>query len=246
MNILVFGATSSIAIAISREYAKQGASLYLVARNAEKLEKVRKDLLGYGAVSVTEYVCDLDNLDVVRDRLVPRIIEGMKLIDLCLLGHGVLGDQNVCEKDSSEAVKVIHTNFLSPVTILTLIAPLLERQRKGTIAVLSSVAGDRGRQSNYVYGSSKAGLDAFLDGLRNRLQAHNVKVLVVKPGFVDTPMTSHLKLNPFLLASKEKVAKDVIVSVKKSQSVCYTPWFWRYIMLIIRNIPGPIFNRLRL
>jgi short-subunit dehydrogenase len=129
--------------------------------------------------------------------------------------------------------------------MLTPIADFFEKQKHGVITVISSVAGDRGRQSNYIYGSAKAGLSVYLDGLRNRLYSAGVAVVTIKPGFVDTPMTAHLKKG-FLFASPEKVARDILRAIEKRKCVVYTPWFWRWIMFVIKSIPETIFRKLKL
>jgi short-subunit dehydrogenase len=134
---------------------------------------------------------------------------------------------------------------LSALSFLTLLANYFEKRGTGTLAAISSVAGDRGRQSNYIYGTTKAALSTFLQGLRNRLSSKNVHVLTIKPGFVDTPMTAHLKRG-LLFATPEKVAQDIIRAIAGKKSVLYTPWFWRWIMLAIKMIPETIFRKLRL
>ena len=147
------------------------------------------------------------------------------------------------EKSAADTIASCNTNALSVISLLTLLANHFEEKKSGTIAVITSVAGDRGRQSNYIYGASKAMVSVFLQGLRNRLFHSQVNVLDIKPGFVDTPMTAHIKKGGPLWAKPEAVAKDIVNAIEKKKDLLYTPFFWRYIMLIIRNIPECIFKK---
>jgi decaprenylphospho-beta-D-erythro-pentofuranosid-2-ulose 2-reductase len=162
-------------------------------------------------------------------------------VDLALLAHGVLGDQAAAERDYFAAEPILVTNFLSAVSLLTWLANYCDSQGRGTLAVISSVAGDRGRKSNYVYGASKAGLDAFLSGLRNRCDRSGVQVLTIKPGFVATPMTAHVPKNR-LFATPEQVAHGILNAIRTRKDVVYVPWFWRPIMAIIKAVPERIFK----
>ena len=162
-------------------------------------------------------------------------------IDVALLAHGVLGEQPVAEMDYATAEAILRTNFLSPVSLVTWLANYFEAERRGTIAVVSSVAGDRGRKSNYVYGASKGGLSIFLDGVRNRIDRAGVQVLTIKPGFVATPMTAHLKKNA-LFAEPSRVGKDIVRAIEKRKDVVYTPPFWGLIMLVVRSVPAADFQ----
>ena len=238
-RVLVLGATSAIAQQISRLYAARHASLFLVARNRERLSAVADDLRVRGA-TVETAVADLDDPSLHAD-----LIARAAPLDIVLLAHGVLGDPQLTVRDARAADEVLGTNLLAPVSLLTPAARLMEEQRSGCLVALSSVAGDRGRASNPVYGASKAGLSAFLSGLRNRLYRTGVRVVTVKPGFVDTPMTAHVPKNP-LFASPERVARDVVRAVDRHRDVVYTPWWWRFVMLIVRLIPERIFKRLSL
>jgi short-subunit dehydrogenase len=156
-----------------------------------------------------------------------------------------LGDQKACEQDFSLAEKEIRTNFLSCVSLLTLISNEMEKEKAGTIAVISSVAGDRGRQSNYIYGSAKGALNLFLQGLRNRMYPLGVRVLTIKPGFVDTPMTAAFKKN-ILFAKPDQIARGIVKAIDRKKDVVYLPFFWWGIMAIIKAIPEWIFKRLKL
>ena len=180
-RILVLGATSGIAEATCRIWASQGASLFLIARNAEKLAAVAADLKTRGASYVDTAVADLDDTDQ-HPSLLAHAVNSLTGMDIAYLAHGVLGDQLEAERDFNTAAQILHTNFMAPVSLLTWLANFCVQRRAGTLAVLSSVAGDRGRKSNYVYGSSKAGLSAFLGGLRNRVDREGVTVLTIKPG----------------------------------------------------------------
>jgi decaprenylphospho-beta-D-erythro-pentofuranosid-2-ulose 2-reductase len=238
-RVLVLGATSAIAQQVARLYAARGASLFLVARNAERLAAVADDLRVRGA-SVETAVADLDD-PTLHDGLFTRAAP----LEIVLLAHGVLGDPQRTARDAAAAEEVLRTNLLAPVSLLTRAAQRMEEQRSGCLVALSSVAGDRGRASNAVYGASKAGLTAFLSGLRNRLYRTGVRVVTVKPGFVDTPMTAHLPKNP-LFASSERVARDLVRAVDRGRDVVYTPWWWRLVMLVVKLVPERIFKRLSL
>ena len=243
-NILIIGATSAIAIAVAREYAREGATLYLLARNEEKLPVLSNDLRIRGAKHVISKIADVDFFDQ-HEEIVKNICVELKHVDIALIAHGVLPDQKQLENDVGATLKSFNTNALSTISFLTLLAHQFERQQQGTIAVITSVAGDRGRQSNYVYGASKSMVSTFLQGLRNRLFFHHVNVLDIKPGFVDTPMVAHLKKSA-LWAQPEKVAKDIIHAINNKKDILYTPFFWRYIMFIIRSIPEFLFKKLKL
>jgi short-subunit dehydrogenase len=185
---------------------------------------------------------DIDKLDDHAAMLADCAAQ-MDSIDIVLVASGTLPDQAVCQNDPAVAVREFHTNALSLIALLTPIANRLEAQRHGTLAVISSVAGDRGRPSNYLYGSAKAALQAFLEGLRARLFKVGVHVVDIKPGFVATPMTAGLPLPGPLVATPEKVAKDIVRGIERKKDVLYTPWFWWGIMLIIRNVPRFVFKR---
>ena len=243
-RIVVFGATSAIAQACARIWAGRGDALFLVGRNAERLEAVAGDLKVRGASQVEWLAHDLADLEA-HESLVARADATLGGIDVALVAHGVLGDQMLLREDVPLAVESIHVNFVSAASLLAHLANLLERRKAGTIAVISSVAGDRGRQSNYVYGAAKAGLTAFASGLRNRLQKSGVSVVTIKPGFVDTPMTAHVKKGP-LFARPDTVARAIVRAIDRRKDVVYVPGFWRLIMWVVRSIPERIFKRLSL
>jgi decaprenylphospho-beta-D-erythro-pentofuranosid-2-ulose 2-reductase len=243
-KILVLGATSGIAEATCRIWASQGASLFLVARNAEKLAAVAADLKTRGASYIDTAVADLDDTDK-HPELLAHAINSLTGMDIAYLAHGVLGDQTEAERDFNAAAQIIHTNFMAPVSLLTWLANFCVQRHAGTLAVISSVAGDRGRKSNYVYGSSKAGLSAFLGGLRNRIDREGVTVLTIKPGPTKTAMTANMpKSEKF--ADPESVAESIVSAIDKRKDVLYVPFQWQPIMFIIRNIPERIFKKLNL
>ena len=244
-QVLILGATSAIAQAVARRYAEQGANLFLVARDAERLDAVADDLVVRGAAGAGVLVADLTDLDR-HPEIVAAALDGLSGLDTILIAHGVLPDQDACEQSAREALHSIDVNFLSVVSLLTPLANQLADRKAGVIAVISSVAGDRGRQSNYIYGAAKSGLDTFLEGLRNRLFKSGVHVLTIKPGFVATPMTAHIPERGALWAQPEDIAAGIIKAIEKRRNVVYLPSFWALIMLIIRSIPESIFKRLSL
>jgi len=243
-RVFVFGATSAIAMATQLQLCKQGSThFFLVARHAERLDAVAADLRAHGATTVVTAAADLDDT-AAHPGLIRQGLEALGGMDLALLAHGVLGDQHEAEVSYQSAEAVLRTNVLSPISLLTWLGNYCQHERQGTLAVISSVAGDRGRQSNYVYGTSKAALTAFCSGLRNRLDRHGVNVITIKPGFVITPMTAGMKLGP-LAATPEVVAAGIVSAIRKRRDVVYLPWFWRIIMGIICAVPERIFKGLK-
>jgi decaprenylphospho-beta-D-erythro-pentofuranosid-2-ulose 2-reductase len=243
-KVLVVGATSAIAQETSRRFAAYGAQLFLTGRDPEKLSIVAQDLRLRGAAQVDCAV--LDVVDLARhEAVLEAAFSALGEVDVALIAHGVLPDQSRCEQNASEALAALTVNFTATVALLTPLANRLEAQGRGCLAVISSVAGDRGRQSNYVYGASKGGLDRFLQGLRNRLYRSGVTVLTIKPGFVDTPMTAS-KTKSRLYASPARVARCIYRAIEARRNVVYLPWFWRPIMGVVTSIPEAIFKRLRL
>ena len=243
-KILVLGATSGIAEATCRIWAFQGASLFLVARNAEKLAAVAADLKTRGASYVDTAVADLDDTDQ-HPALLAHAVNSLTGMDIAYLAHGVLGDQTEAERDFNTAAQILHTNFVAPVSLLTWLANFCVQRHSGTLAVISSVAGERGRKSNYLYGSSKAGLSAFLGGLRNRVDREGVTVLTIKPGPTKTAMTANMPKNE-KFADPESVAESIVSAIDKRKDILYVPFQWQPIMFIIRNIPERIFKKLNL
>lgn len=242
-NILIIGATSAIAEATARIFAERGDALFLAARNNEKLQAVANDLQVRGAAKVETMVVDLNDFDR-HENIIQQATEQLGGLDIALIAHGILPDQKNCEQSYIETEKVMQTNFLSVISLLTPLANQMEQKKNGIIAVISSVAGDRGRQSNYIYGASKGGLNTFLQGLRNRLTPSGVTVITIKPGFVDTPMTAHIEKGP-LFAKPDTIAKGIDRAIHKKKDVVYLPWFWWGILTILKAIPEGIFKRLK-
>ena len=243
-RVLVLGATSAIAMAVMLKLAPRGAHFFLVARNPVRLEAVRRDLLTRGAASASAYALDLNDTDA-HPRMLATAAEALGTIDLALIAHGILGNQEQDQASYAAAEIVLRTNFLSAVSLITWLSNYFESTRQGTLAVISSVAGDRGRKSNYVYGASKGALNIFLDGVRNRVDRAGVQVLTIRPGFVSTPMTAHLPQGP-LFASPARVADGILKAIAQRKDVLYVPGFWALIMWVIRNIPQSIFKKLNL
>lgn len=243
-RILIVGATSAIAAATARLYAADGARLVLTGRDPERLAAVARDLEVRGASRV--HTEALDVLDFERHALVVRSAwDAYGGLDTALVAHGVLPDQEHCEADSGAAVAALRVNLTATVSLLTLLANRFEAQGHGRLAAISSVAGDRGRAGNYVYGASKAGLSVFLEGLRARLHRSGVAVVTLKPGFVDTPMTAGIPKNP-LFASSERAGRAIHRAIEHRRGVVYIPWFWRPVMAAVRLLPESLFKRLSL
>ncbi len=244
-KVLIVGATSAIAQATARVLAARGDRLFLAARNPERLEAVRQDIAVRGGHAVGAFAVDMTALDR-HQALIDAAVESLGGLDLVLIAHGTLPDQAACQGSVEATLEAIQVNAVSVIALLTRLAGLFEAQRKGSLVVISSVAGDRGRQSNYVYGAAKGMVSIFLQGLRNRLAKAGVQVLDVKPGFVDTPMTAGFDKGGPLWAKPEQIAKGIVAAVDRGRDVVYLPWFWRPIMLIIRHIPEGVFKKLKL
>jgi len=244
-HILIIGATSAIAEATARLYAKQGATLYLIARNKTRLETIAADLKIRGASSVSIAEFDATNFER-HQKLLDNAHKALGTIDIALIAHGTLGDQKACEIGPETTLHELQTNALSTISILTILATTMEKQKKGTLAVISSVAGDRGRPSNYVYGTAKAAVTTFCEGLSARLFKSGVHVITIKPGIVDTPMTADMDMPPILVAQPIQIAFDIIKAIEKKKDVLYTPWFWKYVMIGIIHLPRKAFKKLSL
>lgn len=243
-RVLILGGTSAIALALAKRYAARGAHLHLVGRDAEKLAAACEQLRTAGAGTVDSAVQDLAELAAL-----PTLIESAQNqlggLDTVILAHGLLPDQARSEASWQYAVESMNINLLSPLVLLTETGNRLATAGGGQIIIIGSVAGDRGRKTNYVYGAAKGALERLAEGLRNRLHASGVNVLLVKPGFVDTPMTADLDKN-FLFAKPDQVAKSIEKSAHKNRQTVYVPGFWRLIMLIVRSIPESLFKRMSL
>jgi len=238
--VLIIGAKSDIAKATAREYAKNGYDLYLAARNVSELEEFATDITTRTQNEVK--LVELDILDYESHQTFYDDLEEKPLGVISAVGY--LGDQEKAQSDFSEAQKIINSNYTGVVSLFNIIADDFEKRRSGFMIGISSVAGDRGRKSNYVYGSAKAALTAYLSGLRNRLYDAQVHVLTVKPGFVATKMTEELDLPEKLTAQPEEVASDIYKAQQQGKNVLYTKWIWKWVMLIIRNIPEFQFKKM--
>ena len=243
-KILIIGATSGIAEACARIWAQRGDSLFLAARHAGQLQAVAADLGTRGAPRVGTRVFDA-RCSAEHAALLADAADTLGGLDVVLIAHGTLTDQRRAQRDVSYALEELATNGISVVSLMEHAAALLESRGQGVIAVISSVAGDRGRQSNYAYGSAKALVSAYASGLRQRLFKKGVAVLTIKPGFVSTPMTAHLPQGP-LWAQPERVARDITRAIDRRRAVLYTPGFWRLIMLVIKHLPEWVFKRISL
>lgn len=244
-RVALFGATSDIAVAVARFYAEAGAKVVLVGRNATAMDAIAQDLKVRGAAAVTIQPADfraIADLGVfARNAWAP-----LGGLDLALVAYGSLPDQAAMQDEPDAAADAMTLNFVSPATLIGALATQFEAQRSGTIAAISSVAGDRGRKSNYVYGASKGGLQRFLEGLRHRLHDTGVAVLDIRPGFVATKMTAHLPQGGHLWATPDKVAADIVKAVAARRAVLYTPWFWQIILGIVWTLPRSVFHRTNL
>lgn len=243
-KVLIIGATSAIAEASARLWAARHASLFLVGRRAEQLEVIAADLRVRGAALVECLVMDACDT-AAHATMLDAAEAALGALDIALVAHGSLPDQKACEASVELTLKEIDTNALSVIALATRLGDRFEKQGNGTLAVISSVAGDRGRQSNYVYGAAKGMVSLFLQGLRNRLEKTGVQVLTIKPGFVDTPMTAAFPKGA-LWAKPESIARGIVRAVDGKRDVVYLPGFWRLIMLIIRHIPERIFKKMSL
>lgn len=237
MNIVVFGANSDIVKELLRIEAKNNQFL-LISRNQDKLENLKGDLSARGASAVHTLVFQNDT-----SLMYDEVKKIFNKVDQLIVAHGSLPTQLEIENNSRLLEELTFTNFTSYAEILTAFAKDFENQKEGSIVVFTSVAGDRGRRSNYIYGSLKAAKQAFVEGFAARMSRSNVHVLDVRPGMVDTAMTAHLQKG-LLFATPSKVANDIHKAITKKKAVLYTPFFWKWIMLIIKNIPRKVFYKL--
>ena len=245
MNIFISGATSAIAQAWARLPAAKGAAFYLLGRDAEKLEAVKKDLLARGARDVLVHTADLA-LPQDYDNIVNQLYSHWSRVDIALFAQGNLPDQQALLSDMNAVRSVFELNAMSYMLPANLIGARMAQAGSGAIVLISSVAGDRGRQSNFFYGTSKAAVTCFAQGFRNHLHKFGVQVLTVKPGFVDTPMTAAIKKGGPLWATPEQIAHCIENGLQKKRDVIYAPWFWQIIMRVIQHLPEAIFKRLSL
>jgi short-subunit dehydrogenase len=244
-HIVVIGATSAIAEECITIWAKQEPTRFtLVARNTDHLERIAKDI----SIKNPDTKINLQSLDFLDPRAIQSFVDDIsKLpIDIALVAHGYLPEQVDCETDLLLCKKTIEINALSPALFAEAVAQVMEKQRSGKLAVIGSVAGDRGRKSNYVYGASKAFIASYLSGLTHRFANTSIKVTLIKPGPVETPMTLRYKAKGLAMALPEEVAKDIVTAIEKGKAVIYTPGKWHLVMLIIQHLPNFIFNKLNI
>ncbi len=239
-RILILGALSDMARAAAHEFARHGYDVTLAGRNKQELEREASDLAVRHQIRTDAVV-----VDALKPETHRKFYSGLKEkphVVLCAIGY--LGDQELAMKDFAEARRILDTNYTGCVSLLNVVAEDFSERKEGVIIGISSVAGDRGRQSNYIYGSAKAAFSAYLSGLRNRMIRFGVHVMTVKPGFVRTRMTEGMKLPARLTAQPEEVARHIFQGYRKRTDVLYTKKIWRLIMWIIKHIPEPVFKRL--
>lgn len=241
-TIIAFGATSAICVALLRRYAAAGASLYLVARDESRLAACAADLAARGATVTGTSAYDFNDAHR-HSAALDDAAAALGRIDLVVVAHGSLPEQADCERDDALVRACMEDNFTSAAVIMHAAARRLEAQGSGTLAVISSVAGDRGRKSNYTYGAAKAGLDAIAQGMQGRFAGSAVRVVNIKPGMVASPMTAHMEQGP-LFAHPEDIAPRMQRAIERGSRVVYVPGFWRYIMWVIRLLPTAVLARL--
>ena len=242
MKVVILGGTSAMAVETAKIYAAQKAEIVLAGRNEERLVAVADDLVLRGAALTKTFVVDLGYCDDKAATLA-QTVALMGGVDVILLAYGTLGNQPDAERDESVAAEILAVNFTSAAQWCLAAANLLESQGVGSLVVIGSVAGDRGRRANFVYGAAKAGLEAIVEGISHRFANKGPRVGLVKPGPTITPMTEGMERGGLLWATPEQIAR-VVEKCGRKGGVHYAPWFWRYIMLIIRNLPSAIFNRM--
>jgi len=243
-HILVVGATSAIAEATLRLWAMRGCTLYLLARDMVRVEAIAADLRVRGAAAAHPALLDVADF-AAHARAAELAWATLGRIDTVLIAHGTLPEQARCETDENYALREFAVNGTATIALAGLLAQKLAEQGHGTLAVISSVAGDRGRASNYLYGSAKAAVSTYLSGLRQRLHERGVSVVTLKPGFVDTPMTMAFRKG-LLWATPERIARGIVRAIDEHRAVVYLPWFWRPIMAVIRCVPEFVFQRIKL
>lgn len=241
---LIIGATSSVAMSVINLLAQKNYELYLIARNQERLDTLKKDLEAkHAEIKITTQTIELTD-QAWQENIIQQAQQTLGNIGIALIAYGALPSDNQTEHSFNYSMQNFHINGTSTIGYLNLLTPIFQQQKHGTIAVISSVAGDRGRKSNFLYGSAKAAVSAYSSGLRAYLSNDGVNVLTIKPGFIDTPMTAHITQKGLLWAKPDKVAKDIVTAIEKKKSVLYTPGYWRLIMCIVKHIPEGIFKKL--
>jgi decaprenylphospho-beta-D-erythro-pentofuranosid-2-ulose 2-reductase len=246
---LIIGATSAIVQACCRQWVSEvhddSPEFFLIGRSPDKLAQIADDLRARGAHAANWTAVDLADV-AEHSRVLQEAEAKLPSIDVVLIGHGTLPDQAVCQRDADVAIHEFHINGVVAIALLTRVANILAPQGHGVIAIITSVAGDRGRPSNYLYGSAKAAVSTFCEGLRVRLRHRGVHVIDIRPGFVDTPMTEGLELPKLLVATPARVARDIVEGVRNKKDVLYVPRYWALILFVVRNIPAAIFKRMSL
>lgn len=247
-KIIILGALSTIGEATARLYASEGAEIVLVARNEARLGQVAADLTARGSAAVHVVEMDLAEVAEPTDAFQNMLHLVGGRADVVMLFYGALGDQRAAETDVSELRRILKVNFTSAAQWCSVAAAQLERQKSGVLLAVSSVAGDRGRQSNYVYGAAKAGLTVLMQGIAHRLAPSGARAVAVKLGFVDTAMTDHLPKSGPLWAKPENVARQLKTIIDKSphRPVRFVPWFWAPIMATVRSVPSALFHKTKL
>jgi decaprenylphospho-beta-D-erythro-pentofuranosid-2-ulose 2-reductase len=241
-HVLILGANSGIAEALARRFAAAGETLTLASRDTAKLQIIASDIR-------IRFQCEVAvaEFDAVAFESHAAFYEGLiPKPDVVVIAFGYLGAKPAVDVTFDEMQRILEINYLGAANVLELVAADLEKRGQGAIIGISSVAGARGRRSNYLYGSAKAALTTHLSGLRNRLSGQGAFVMTVLPGFVRTKMTDHLDSPSWLVASPERVARDIFRAFRKKRDVVWTPWFWKWIMLLIALIPERIFKKLSL
>jgi len=239
-TILILGGNSDVGKSLAKDFGRLGLNLILTSRKEGQLDSFKSDLEIRNEIN-----CDVQLFDVLDFNSHQLFYNNLKSKpDIVISCIGYLDNQEDSQNDFEETLKSIQTNFTGLVSILNIISNDFEKRKEGVIIGISSVAGDRGRGSNYIYGSSKSGFTSYLSGLRNRLNKSGVKVITIKPGFIKTKMTNHLDLPKVLTASSDDISKDIINSINRDKNIIYTKWFWKWIMLIIRITPESFFKKL--
>lgn len=238
----MIGALSAIAQGVTKVYAESGSNFFLVARREDELVDLANQLKVQGAGACSVFVADLRHRDIHAE-IVAKSVSVLGNIDLVLIAHGVYPERSAAAESVDVTLDSFMVNAVTVISLMHRYGRVLQEQRNGTIAVLSSVAGERGRRNNYHYGSAKAAVTAYASGQRAELAEYGVRVITIKPGPVATPMTTHQNMP--LMASVSKVAGDIVAGIEQGQTVIYTPWIWRYIMMAIRALPERLFMRVR-
>lgn len=247
-TLLVLGATSSVAHAYLRLVAAEGrfSRFILVARNHDKLKIVQDDIAARANAKIKAVVADLGDPDKIASEF-DELLKLSPTIDECLIAYGALGEQDELQSDLKAMRQLLDTNFVSAALWMEALAKQFEAQGLGHLVTIGSVAGDRGRQSNYIYGATKSGLERISEGMAHRFAGQkDIHTTLVKPGFIDTPMTAHIEKSGPLWATPEQIAKQIDRAVLKKRVRIYTPWFWRFILLIVRTLPIPIFHKTKM